>query len=39
MRSPFTVYFKNEKVVAATANIQSKGRVTEIPDREFGKPS
>ena len=36
---PFTVYFKNGKVTAATTSIQSKDEVTEILDREFGKPS
>ena len=39
MGLPFTVYFKNGKVVAATSSIQSKDQVTEILDREFGKPS
>jgi len=39
MGLPFTVYFKNGKVVAATTSIQSKDQVTEILDREFGKPS
>ena len=34
---PFTVYFKNGKVAAATTSIQSKAQVTEILDREFGK--
>ena len=36
---PFTVYFKNGKVVAATSSIQSKDQVMEILDREFGKQS
>lgn len=36
---PFTVYFKNGKVVAATSSIQTKQQVTEILDREFGSPS
>jgi len=39
MGLPFTVYFKNGKVVAATTSIQSKDQVMEILDREFGKPS
>jgi len=39
MGLPFTVYFKNGKVVAATTSIQNKGQVTEILDKEFGKPS
>ena len=36
---PFTVYFKNGKVVAATTSIQGKDQVTEILDREFGESS
>jgi len=32
---PFTVYYKNGKVVAATASIQTKEQITEILDREF----
>ncbi len=39
MGLPFTVYFKNGKVVAATSSIQSKNQVMEILDREFGKQS
>jgi len=39
MGLPFTVYFKNGKVVAATTGIQSRDQLTEILDREFGKPS
>jgi len=39
MGLPFTVYFKNGTVVAATTSIQTKNQVTEILDREFGKPS
>ena len=35
MGLPFTVYFKNGKVVAATTSIQSKEQVKEILDREF----
>ena len=38
MGLPFTVYFKNGKVVAATTSIQSKDQVTEILDKEFGGP-
>lgn len=34
---PFTVYFKNRKVVAATTSIQNKAQVTDILDRELGK--
>jgi thioredoxin 1 len=37
MGLPFTVYFKNGKVVAATTSIQSKNQITKILDREFGK--
>lgn len=37
MGLPFTVYFKNGEVVAATSSIQNKGQVMEILDREFGK--
>ena len=32
---PFTIYYKNGKVVAATTSIQSKKQVKEILDREF----
>ncbi|MEA3265946.1 MAG: thioredoxin family protein [Candidatus Fermentibacteria bacterium] len=32
---PFTVYFKNGKVAAATTSIQNKKQVKEILDREF----
>lgn len=32
---PFTVYYKNGKVAAATASIQTKEQVTEILDKEF----
>lgn len=34
---PFTVYFKNGKVVKATSSIQTMEQVTEILDKEFGK--
>ncbi len=37
MGLPFTVYFKNRKVMAATSSIQSKEQVTKILDKEFGK--
>ena len=37
MGLPFTVYFKNGKVVMATSSIQNKDQMTEILDREFGK--
>ena len=39
MGLPFTVYFKNGKVVAATSSIQSKEEITTILDKEFGKSS
>ena len=32
---PFTVYFRNGKVVAATSSIQNRKQVAEILDREF----
>ncbi len=32
---PFTVYFRNGKVVAATSSIQNRKQVTEILDSEF----
>ncbi len=32
---PFTIYFKNGKVAAATTSIQNKKQVKEILDREF----
>lgn len=32
---PFTVYYKNGKVVAATTSIQSKEEIKEILDKEF----
>lgn len=34
---PFTVYFKNGEVVAATSSIQSKKQVREQLDRAFGR--
>lgn len=37
MGLPFTVYFKNGKVVAATSSIQNKDQVTKILDTELGK--
>jgi thioredoxin 1 len=39
MGLPFTIYFKNGKVVAATTSIQTKDQIIEILDRAFGKPS
>lgn len=38
MGLPFTVYYKNGKVVAATSSIQSRDQITKILDREFGQP-
>lgn len=35
MGLPFTVYFKNGKVSAATTSIQNKEQITAILDREF----
>ncbi len=35
MGLPFTVYYKNGKVVAATSSIQSRDQITEILDRVF----
>ncbi len=32
---PFTVYYRNGKVVAATSSIQDKEQLREILDREF----
>jgi thioredoxin 1 len=37
MGLPFTVYFKNGKVVAATSSIQNKDQVMAILDKAFGK--
>jgi len=39
MGLPFTVYFKNGKVMAATSSIQTKEQIKEILDEEFGKLS
>ena len=39
MGLPFTVSFKNGKVMAATSSIQTKEQITEILDKEFGKSS
>lgn len=36
MGLPFTVYFKNGKVAAATSSIQTMDRVTAILDEQFG---
>ena len=37
MGLPFTVYFKNGKVVKATSSLQSMDQITEILDEHFGK--
>jgi thioredoxin 1 len=34
---PFTVYYKNGKVVKATSSIQTKEQVVAILDEQFGK--
>jgi thioredoxin 1 len=39
MGLPFTVYFKNSKVVAATTSIQTEGQLCRILDREFDQHS
>ena len=39
MGIPFTIYYKNGKVVKATSSIQTKGQVTSILNNEFGAPS
>ena len=39
MGLPFTVYFKNSRVVAATTSIQNEGQITQILDREFNQHS
>ena len=35
MGLPFTIYYKNGKVAAATTSIQTKDKITAILDREF----
>ncbi len=37
MGLPFTVYFKNGQVAAATTSIQSKDQIKEILDKKFPK--
>jgi thioredoxin 1 len=39
MGLPFTVYFKDGRVVAATTSIQNKAQIKRILDSEFGKPA
>ena len=38
MGLPFTVYYKNGKLVKATSSIQSKDQVINILELQFGKP-
>ncbi|TNE70660.1 thioredoxin [bacterium] len=38
MGIPFTIYYKNGKVVKATSSIQSMGQVRAILDEQFGQP-
>jgi len=38
MGIPFTVYYKNGKLVKATSSIQNEQQVRAILDAEFGKP-
>lgn len=37
MGLPFTMYYKNGKVAAATSSIQNMNQVTSILDEKFGK--
>ncbi len=37
MGLPFTVYYKNGKVVKATSSLQSMDQITEILDEQFAK--
>lgn len=39
MGLPFTVYYKNGKLVKATSSIQSMDMVTTILNKEFGEPA
>ncbi len=38
MGLPYTVYYKNGKLVKATTSIQTMEQVTEILDENFGQP-
>lgn len=38
MGIPFTIYYKNGKVVKATSSIQSREQITAILDKEFSTP-
>jgi thioredoxin 1 len=35
MGIPFTIYYKNGKVVQATSSIQTKDKIVSILDKEF----
>ncbi len=37
MGLPFTIYYKNGKVVKATTSIQDRDQITEILNEQFGK--
>ncbi len=37
MGLPFTIYYKNGKVVEATSSIQSRDQITAILDEQFGQ--
>ena len=39
MGLPYTVYFQNGEVVAATSSLQTMDQVTAILDQHFGAPS
>lgn len=39
MGLPFTMYYKNGQVAAATSSIQNMNQVTGILDEKFGQPS
>lgn len=39
MGIPFTIYYKNGKVVKATSSIQTREQITSILDGEFGPTS
>jgi len=39
MGIPFTIYYKNGKVVKATSSIQTKSQVIIILDKYFGEPN
>jgi thioredoxin 1 len=38
MGIPFTIYYKNGKLVKATSSIQNEQQVRAVLDAEFGKP-